>query len=155
MPRSQHKLVSTGLTACTLLLFLGTPIFAVKPVNTTRFGNLAIKGYDPVAYFERSEAVEGDQSFSHEWNGAVWRFASAANKELFVADPEEYAPQYGGYCAYAVSKGSTASIDPEVWTVHEGKLYLNYSKSVGKKWLQDVPGRIAAGDKHWPKILAK
>ncbi len=139
----------------TALLLLALPALALEPVNTGRFSNVAIKGYDPVAYFKDSAAVEGEKSVTHEWNGAVWRFASTQNRDRFAADPEKYAPQYGGYCAYALSKGSIAGVDPEVWTVWEGKLYLNYSKSVREKWLADVPGKVAAADKNWPRLLAE
>ena len=154
MIRSQRRFVSIALAVLFLALTLGSPVFAVKPINSTRFGNLAIDGYDPVAYFEQAKAVEGDKRFSHEWNGAVWRFVSEEHKTLFAGAPEKYAPQYGGYCAYAVAKGSTANGDPELWTVHEDKLYLNYSKSVQKKWVVDIPGHIAKADKNWPEILA-
>ena len=154
MTRSQMKLGSTALAVFFGVLALGSPLLAVEPVATTR-GNLAVKGYDPVAYFERSEAVKGDKRFSHEWNGAVWRFASAENRDLFAASPGKYAPQYGGYCAFAVSKGHTASSDPEAWMVYEGKLYLNYSKSVREKWRADLQANIAAANENWPKILAE
>jgi hypothetical protein len=88
----------------------------------------------------------------HGWQGTTWIFASAENRDRFQADPERYAPQYGGYCAYAVSKGHTASIDPKAWTIVDGKLYLNYSKGVKKKWEQDVPGNIVKADKNWPDL---
>ncbi len=141
---------------CILLVTaLALPALALDPINTSRFSDVAIKGYDPVAYFTDSAAVEGEKSFTHEWQGAEWRFASARHRDLFAADPEKYAPQYGGYCAYAVSKGSTANIDPEVWKVWEGKLYLNYSKSIGEKWLADIPGHVATADENWPRLLAE
>ena len=90
-----------------------------------------------------------------EYDGAVWRFASAENREAFAANPVQYAPQYGGYCAWAVSQGYTASTDPEAWRIVDGKLYLNYSRSVQQKWEQDIPGNITAGDANWPKVLDK
>jgi hypothetical protein len=86
--------------------------------------------------------------------GANWRFASAENRDRFAADPERYAPQYGGYCAYAVSEGTTADIDPEAWKVVDGKLYLNLSKDVQKLWEQDIPGYIEKADANWPEIRA-
>jgi hypothetical protein len=86
---------------------------------------------------------------------ATWRFANAANRDKFQADPEKYAPRYGGYCAYAVSFGSTADIDPEAWTIVEGKLYLNKSKSIRQSWSQDIPGYIERADKHWPRIAGQ
>ena len=123
---------------------------SVDPVYQN--GGLAIRGYDPVAYLEQSTPVKGSARFSYQWRGATWRFASADHRDRFQAEPERYAPQYGGYCAYAVSKGHTASIDPEAWKIVDGKLYLNYSKGVQRKWEQDVPGNIVKADKNWPGL---
>lgn len=117
------------------------------------FLGTAIDGTDPVAYFTVGKPVEGSSDFTHEWNDATWRFASAENRDLFAANPEKYAPQYGGYCAWAVSQGYTASTDPEAWKIVDGKLYLNYSKSVQSTWEQDVPGNISAADVNWPSVL--
>lgn len=115
----------------------------------------AIAGTDPVAYFKEGRPVKGSPEFSHSWNGATWLFSSAANRDAFAADPQKYAPQYGGYCAYAVSYGSTAPIDPEAWTIVDDKLYLNFSKGIQEKWSQDVQGYIAKADKNWPGVLGK
>lgn len=137
------------------LAFACSPFLrAEKPVNTTLFG-VAIKGYDPVAYFTAAKPVAGDKAFATEWQGATWRFASAENLALFKAEPAKYAPQFGGYCAWAVSQGYTAGIDPDAWKIVDGKLYLNYSLDVQKKWEKDVPGFIAAGNTNWPKLLEK
>ena len=114
---------------------------------------MAIEGTDPVAYFTEGKAVEGSSQFTHAWKGATWRFKDAANRDAFAANPEKYAPQFGGYCAWAVSQGYTAGIDPEAWTIHQGKLYLNYSKSVQEQWSEDIPGNIAKGRANWPKVL--
>jgi hypothetical protein len=116
---------------------------------------VAIDGYDPVAYFVDGAPREGSKQFTFDWSGASWRFASAAHRDLFAADPAKYAPQYGGYCAWAVGHGSTAGIDPEAWTIRDGKLYLNYDLEIRYKWLGDVPGWIAKGDENWPKLLAE
>jgi len=113
---------------------------------------VAIDGADPVAYFTEGKPVEGKREFSAEWNGATWRFASAEHRALFLADPEHYAPQYGGYCAWAVSQGYTASTEPESWRIVDGKLYLNYSSSVQKDWEQDIPTNINKADANWPAI---
>jgi len=127
---------------------------AEKPVNTTLFG-VAIKGYDPVAYFTEAKPVQGDSDFTVEWNGAKWHFASAAHRDAFKAAPEKYAPQYGGYCAWAVSQGHTASIDPTAWKIVNGKLYLNYNSDVQKKWVGDISTNIAKADENWPKLIEK
>ncbi|ELS00070.1 YHS domain-containing (seleno)protein, partial [Gloeocapsa sp. PCC 73106] len=114
---------------------------------------LAIRGFDTVAYFTESKPVEGKAEYEYSWNGATWRFASADNLNKFKANPEAYAPQYGGYCAKAMSEGNLASIVPEAWTIVDGKLYLNYSLEVQQQWGQDVAGNIVKGDKNWPGIL--
>lgn len=123
----------------------------IGPFRESFLGKAA-EGYDVVSYFMDGKAVEGSGDHVLKWKGAEWRFSSQEHKEIFAANPEQYAPQYGGYCAYAVSKGSTASVDPEVWSIVEGKLYLNYSKSVQATWKADIPGYISSADKNWPEI---
>ena len=141
-------------TMLVLLHLIPSAALAINPVNKSR-GGVAIKGYDPVAYFEQGEPVKGSNEFQHEWQGATWRFSSVSNRDLFAADPDKYAPRYGGYCAYAVSQGSTADIDPEAWTLVEGKLYLNYNRQVREIWAKDIPGNIKKADRHWPEIRNK
>ena len=131
-----------------------TPAAAGGVVNSSFLGGVAIEGTDPVAYFSDGRPVEGSSNYEHEWMGATWRFVSAANRDAFAADPEKYAPQYGGYCAWAVSQGYTAKIDPEAWKIVDGRLYLNYSKDVQAQWSEDIPGNISKGDANWPKIRA-
>lgn len=140
--------------ALSLLLAIAAPAAALSPVNRTTFGGVAIDGWDPVAYFTDARPVEGSKEFSFDWNGASWRFASAAHRDLFAGDPARYAPQYGGYCAWAVSQGSTADIDPAAWKIVNGRLFLNYSLDVQQKWAADIPGNIAKGDANWPKLMA-
>ena len=133
---------------------LGAPALAVSPVNKSLLGGVAIEGYDPVAYFTEGRPVEGSRAHNFEWRGATWRFASAENRARFVAEPERYAPQYGGYCAWAVAHGYTAGIDPEAWTIHDGRLFLNYDKAIEAKWRADMAAQIVAADAAWPKLLA-
>ena len=132
----------------------GPPASAGGLINSSFLGGVAIEGTDPVAYFDAGKPVAGSSDFEHEWMGATWRFASAENRDRFAADPQKYAPQYGGYCAWAVSQGYTAKIDPAAWKIVDDKLYLNYSKDVQTQWSADVPGNIAKGDANWPKIKA-
>lgn len=127
---------------------------AVDPVFSTYLGG-AIRGYDPVAYFTEGRPVKGKRSHRAEWMGATWSFASEENRKLFESDPEKYVPRYGGYCAWAVSRGYTASIDPDAWSIVDGALYLNYSLGVRDQWSQDVPGNIAKGDANWPVLLGR
>ena len=133
---------------------LATPAVAGGVINSSFLGSVAIEGIDPVAYFKEGKPVEGSSDFEHEWMGVTWRFVSAANRDLFAADPEKYAPHYGGYCAWAVAQGYTAKIDPEAWKIVDDRLYLNYSKDVQAQWSKDIPGNIAKGDGNWPKIRA-
>ena len=116
-------------------------------------GRVAIDGTDPVAYFTEGRPVVGEVGITHEWNGAVWQFSSAANRDAFAANPTAYAPQFGGYCAWAVSRGYTASTVPEAWKIVNGKLYLNYSRRIQRRWERDAPGNIARGNENWPDVL--
>jgi YHS domain-containing protein len=103
-------------------------------INQGVFSNKAIDGYDPVAYFTQQRAVKGEEANSYEWNDATWYFSSPENMNLFKENAENYAPQFGGYCSYAVSTGFTAKIDPEAFQIIEGKLYLYNDQNFKSKW---------------------
>jgi YHS domain-containing protein len=127
----------------------------VPPINTA--DGFALKGYDPVAYFTAGEPTPGADQYTYSWMGAKYRFASAENLERFKAAPEKYAPQYGGYCAYAMSLNRIADIDPHRWAIMDGKLYLNNGFVAQSLWSLDKHGSIVAADKHWavfPKTTA-
>ncbi len=135
---------------------LSAPAFAASPeVYTGLLSNLAVDGYDPVAYFDAGAPAKGSKEFSFDYNGASWRFTSAENLEKFKANPSAYAPQYGGYCAWAVSQNYTAPGNPENWAVRGGKLYLNYNDKVQSDWLKDPDGFIVKADANWPGVLSK
>ena len=134
----------------TIILLFNAQAWSVDPVFNQR--GIAIRGYDPVAYFTDDKPIKGDPSYVHRWMGTSWQFASKSNFESFVNNPEKYAPQYGGYCAYAASSGYIAPTDPNAWTIHNDKLYLNYSKSVRKTWLKNKNGHINSADKNWPGL---
>jgi hypothetical protein len=121
--------------------------------NTTR--GVALDGYDVVAYFTEGRPTKGSPSFTHVWQHATWRFATAAHRDAFAAAPDKYAPQFGGFCAYGVSRGYAVDIDPNAWTVVDGRLYLNYSKSVQRTWDQDRTAFITKAEANWPAIAAK
>ena len=140
-----------SLLGLLVLVFAPLAFAAQAPVFTTDDG--AIRGYDPVAYFTIGEPTRGSDRFTTSWQGATFKFVSAANLELFKADPADYAPQYGGYCAYAVSKGATAGTVADAWTIVDGKLYLNYSLGVRQRWRKDVPRHIKAAGRNWPAVL--
>jgi len=130
------------------------PAEAAKPaVHTGLIGNVAVSGYDPVAYFREGRAMPGRRDISATHRGATYRFASTANRDTFLSQPDRFVPQYGGYCAWAVSQGYTASADPRVWRIVNGKLYLNYNAEVGRRWAEDIPGHIAKANANWPKVL--
>ncbi|MEM9716201.1 MAG: YHS domain-containing (seleno)protein [Pseudomonadota bacterium] len=132
--------------------FIAAPAFAMQPMWFAEAGP-AIGGYDPVAYFDENGPVKGDAAFTSEYEGGVFHFASAENKASFDAAPADFAPQYGGYCAYAVSRGYTAPTDPDAWSIHEGKLYLNFNKSVRTLWATQKTKNIEAANENWPAVL--
>lgn len=136
----------------TLLLGTAAPgADKAEAINKDRKG-LALSGYDAVAYFTSQQPTKGSEAFTHSWMGATWRFASAANRDLFAGAPERYAPQFGGYCAWAVSNNYAAPIDPAAWKITGDKLYLNYNKQVQQQWQKDLDARIAAAEKNWPGL---
>jgi YHS domain-containing protein len=126
---------------------MGTPPSPVAAVNTT--DGVALKGYDPVAYFVSGQPTPGVEPHTYDWKGVTYRFASNDNLELFKADPEKYLPQYGGYCAYAMSINRIADIDPDRWAIIEGKLYLNNNFFAHTLWSVNKSGNIVSGNKHW------
>ncbi len=134
------------------LLLVAPLAFAAQPPIFATSG-VAINGYDPVAYIHDKAPIRGSESIEAEWNGAKWRFSTEANKAAFLASPEKYAPQFGGYCAYAVAKGATAPTDPNAFSVVDGKLYLNYSQDVRTIWRKDTSGYINTANGNWPKVL--
>lgn len=131
-----------------LLAACGNP--ATTKVYSTDNG--AIDGYDPVAFFTDSAAVKGDKAFTTEWNGASWCFSSAENLEAFKANPEKFAPQYGGFCAYGTADGHLSPTQADTWTVLNNKLYFNYNQKVKDRWMQDQKGYIEKADKNWPEL---
>jgi YHS domain-containing protein len=126
------------------------PAMATMLVNTE--DGVAIQGIDPVAYFEQGAPIVGNPDYAYEWQDVTWWFASAEHRDQFANAPEQYAPQYGGYCAWAVSQGYLAPIDPNAWRIVEGKLYLNYNTAVQARWERDIPGHIAQADQNWPQL---
>ena len=115
-------------------------------------GEVAIKGYDTVAYFQAGKALKGSESFTFQWHNLTWYFLTKENRDQFVANPEKYAPQYDGYCAWAMTESRKAVTDPEVWKIVNGKLYLNCSMAAYEKWSRDIPGNIIKADRNWLKF---
>lgn len=141
------KTLQIGIFAFLFSANLFAQTIAYNSTNGT-----AIKGYDPVAYFSEQKATEGKTEFAYDWSGSKWLFSSQANLDAFKAEPQKYAPQYGGYCAYGVSENHKSPTDPNAWTVVEGKLYLNYNPKVKELWSKDIPTRIQKANQLWPSI---
>jgi YHS domain-containing protein len=141
------------LTAFLAVVFVST-IFAKTLLNVDKSG-VGIRGYDPVAYFTDNKAIKGGAQFQSNSKGVTYHFASAENKATFDADPGKYEPQFGGFCAWAVSQGYTAPIDPNAFQVVNGRLLLQYSLSVRKQFSQDTEGNLKKADANWPAIVEK
>ena len=142
----------TVLVLGLLSVALAGPALAER-VNAEQ--GVAIRGYDPVAYFADGRPVPGRPEIAYTWNGAAWHFASAANRDRFAAEPARYAPAYGGHCAWAAAEGYLAPIDPQAWKIVDGRLFLNYDRSVQRRWERDIPGNISRGDRNWPRLAAQ
>ena len=142
----------------TLLGFLMTalaamPVIAGNPQNMINTGpnNVAIKGYDTVAYFTEGQAMKGESKFVASWNDAEWHFANVAHRDLFTANPERYAPQFGGFCANGLSKGKKVAADPEAWTIVDGRLYIKFSEAARDRWRKDKAENIKKAEESWAK----
>lgn len=153
--RSIAIIVGVALLTLTIMFLNSHKIAPVgwgfwEDINTT--AGVAIGGYDPVAYHVEGISKKGDALRTFRWHDVDWHFVSDVNKSLFMANPEQYAPQYGGYCAYAVSKGVTSDVDPESWIIQDGKLYLMASDEVTTSWLEEgKEGIQLKADEHWLK----
>ncbi|CAM3479818.1 YHS domain-containing (seleno)protein [Parendozoicomonas haliclonae] len=138
-----------------LLWFLPCGVNASE-YHTTFWGNLAVGGYDPVAYFTEEDAMKGSEDFEYDWQGAKWRFISQKHLDLFKANPEKYAPRYGGHCAWAVaSKNRLYRGSPQHWDIVQGELYLNHSDSVNRRWRANSQQHIGEADENWEQLKAE
>ncbi len=145
----------SSIVAAAVFFSLALPTLAVAQSEIYKnWRGIAIKGFDPVAFHREGKPVKGSGDFEIKWKDARWRFASAENRDLFEADPDKYAPRYGGYCAWAVSEGYTAGVDPKnAWSVVDGRLYLNYNAEIKQRWEEDIPGHIKKANANWPGVL--
>lgn len=143
-----------------VIVLIGTFLLVnkVSPVGWGLWGNynttsgIALKGYDPVAYFNSEQPTSGDSQYTHEWRGAIWQFTNAGNMNLFIGNPESYAPQFGGFCSFAVSKGFTADISPEAWHIEGGDLFVFADKNVRDDWVAGLPdGSLLESTSIWAK----
>jgi hypothetical protein len=139
--------------ALPILVLLAVVAFAVRSAQASPMNvgpdKVAIKGYDPVAYFTEGKATKGKPAFEFVWQDAKWRFASAANRDLFQSDPEKYSPRYGGFCALGIAKGAKFDIDPNAWSIVGGRLYLNYDRGARDEWRKEADVNIRDADEKW------
>ena len=153
MKLSRRKFLASSLA------FIGTSALFMTAAEAMGqiFGRkgLAIRGYDPVAYFKVSKPVKGKKQFQTKWKGATWAFSTQKNLDAFIKSPVKYAPVYGGYCSWAMSQGRIATTVPEAWDIVDGKLYLNFSLGIRKKWRTDIPKHIQLANKKWPNVRKK
>ena len=133
---------------------IALPAMAANEISGTSDG-FAIEGYDTVAYFTNGAATKGDSRFTADWHGATWRFSNTEHRDLFTANPEQYAPQYGGYCAYAAANNSVAEGAAERWKIVDNKLYLNANFFAQKLWQNNIPDNISGADQNWPELQVK
>ncbi|HZP93625.1 MAG TPA: YHS domain-containing (seleno)protein [Burkholderiales bacterium] len=155
MQRSPARLIATAATS--IALWLGaTPALAVKTTGgeyNTLYADLGAKGYDVVSYFTDGRPTQGSDRYSYEYGGVKWRFASREHRDMFAADPQRYAPQYGGFCSWGVSVGKLFDVDPvNGWTVVDGKLYLNFNREINEKFAGDPHGFVEKADRNWPSL---
>jgi len=146
MMLTRRLFIATALGAAAFPALAGEP-----PIYSA--SGLALGGYDPVSYFSEGGPVRGKEAYQLMWMGTTWRFSTATNRERFERMPQKYAPAYGGYCAYAASEGYVAPTDPEAFTIHEGRLFLNASRAVRTIWTKSAAARIETADKAWPGLV--
>ncbi|EAP92546.1 MULTISPECIES: YHS domain-containing (seleno)protein [Vibrio] len=149
---SHMKSTSQKITLLAALLGTSFSLMAADLDMSVDKNDLAIKGYDPVAYFANQEPVKGTSEFTATYKNAIYNFASSENRDEFRANPAAYAPQYGGYCAFGVAMGKKFETDPLAWKVEDGKLYLNLDKSVQKRWLENTQEFIQDANSNWTTI---
>lgn len=159
-PQPIRRLLLSAIASTTVAItLLPAPSFAYKESSPSAINvdtkGVALKGYDPVSYFTGSTPAHGKANITAQYDGATYHFVSRTNRDKFNAAPEQYAPQYGGFCAIGVALGKKLDVDPLAYRVVDGKLYLNVSKDVQQRWLDDVPGNITNAEKGWPALKDK
>jgi YHS domain-containing protein len=153
----RNNVVKLALATLSLVAVPAALPAASKPAPTVYSASdgLAAGGYDVTAYFTQGKPVRGSATHELMLRGVTWRFASADSKARFQANPAAYAPQFGGYCAWAVSQGYLASGDPEQWKIVDGKLYLNFNARAKELWEADQADSILRGQANWPVVLTR
>lgn len=147
----QRFLIFTSAIMITILFGI-TASSSFEAVSTEENGDVAIQGYDTVAYFTENKPVKGEPAYDHMWQGARWLFANSRHRDLFVENPRKYAPRYGGFCSGAMVLGSKVRSDPQAWKIIDGKLYLNYEKAGMEQFALDADKNIPIADANWAKL---
>ena len=145
----QHKIILGVIIGVALIIT--TPTSAAEVVNKGN-ADVAILGFDAVAYFTKGQPTKGNPKIEHVWHDAKWRFSSPEHRDLFASNPKRYAPRYGGFCAGAMAAGRKRPIDPKAWLIIDGKLYLNYSKQIGDEFAKNSKNKIANADANWKRL---
>ncbi|MEM1422277.1 MAG: YHS domain-containing (seleno)protein [Pseudomonadota bacterium] len=153
MSMNRRHVIAAALGVACAAVAGGPQVARAETPTWADLWGYALRGYDPVAYFTRGEAVEGDPEHRLEWRGVMWSFASAEHKAMFEADPERFAPQFGGYCAWSMMQGRRSSVDPHAWDVIDGKLYMNFSPGMQAAWREEMARNIAEAEKQWAQIV--
>ncbi len=153
MPRFGPLAILSLVALLVSAFVLVTGAVAKPAVNTIGSPGIAIKGYDPVAYFEQGGPRAGSSKHTVKHAGVRWQFSSAANKAKFEQNPARYMPAYGGYCAYGVAQGYLVKIEPDAWAIRNGKLYLNYNRNVQRTWSKSPDAYIQKANVRWPKLV--
>lgn len=152
---ARRLFTSSAFVAVLCTTFAGAALAGPKTLINVDKSGLAVQGYDVVAYFTDGKPLKGSAQYSSSHGGATYHFASAEHKAAFDKEPAKYAPQFGGYCAYAVSKNSTAKIEPDAFQIVDGRLLLQYDKGIRDKFNKDTSGNLAKADGYWPGLVEK
>lgn len=156
MTKRSNFMRSAAIAAVLGISALGGVVATTAPASAAQEINIvdgyALNGYDPVAYFTAGAPTPGSSQYEASHDGATYRFSSAENRDLFNSDPEKYAPQYGGFCAFGAAMGRKFGADPLAWRVVDGKLYLNLNKQIQERWVANIPGFIRGADHNWDII---
>jgi YHS domain-containing protein len=153
--QERHKKMKAIITSIAAMMLLSASCLAGEVVNVSGASKIAVSGYDPVAFFTDSKPVNGSPSITAEHRGATYFFANEEHKKLFTEDPDKYAPQYGGFCAFGVGLDKLFPVDINTWQVREGKLYLNLNSDILQKFNADFEGNVAKAEKNWPRLVKK
>ncbi len=146
---------TSSLLTILLATLVASTAWAGDLVNVSGASNIAIDGYDPVAFFTKHKPVHGDPGIKATYQGATYLFSSKRNRSRFEKDPARYAPQYGGFCAFGVSVNALFPVDIQTWQIRDGKLYLNLNPKILKSFNRDLQGHVKKANQQWPKLVAE